>query len=328
MSQLPWLLLGDFNEILKFSKTTGNAYRRKSFISQFQIVIQDCSLSHLGYKGVPYTYSNKRRCNYEVRCRLDRAFASSDWRSFFPTASVTHLVVHHSDHCSVLLKLEHHQVCSHKPFRKIDSRFWQANINKEKFLIGELDEWLHREELIWCQRARITWLTEGDQITRYFHERPSVRNRTNRISSLKRSDGSFTSDLSLIHQEAVQYFMNLFESQSNISKVNLRDMLAVVPTKVTSDHNVLLLAPYTADKITNAIFQLHPTKAPGIDGFPALFYQKFWNSIKDHFIHTCLQFLNHGILEEHINDTLIILIPKQKLQTSWSSIDQSASVEF
>ncbi|KAL9685680.1 hypothetical protein QQ045_023131 [Rhodiola kirilowii] len=60
-----------------------------------------------------------------------------------------------------------------------------------------------------------------------------------------------------------------------------------------------------------ASFQLYPYKAPGLDGFPAGFFQKFWSTIKLDFIAACLSILNDAVIPQGTNETLIVLIPKQ-----------------
>ncbi|KAL9680378.1 hypothetical protein QQ045_018257 [Rhodiola kirilowii] len=78
----------------------------------------------------------------------------------------------------------------------------------------------------------------------------------------------------------------------------------------TDSHNRILLDPYTECEIKAALFQLYPFKAPGLDGFPAGFFQKFWNTIKWDFTEACLCILNGGDIPQGCNETLIVLIPK------------------
>lgn len=64
--------------------------------------------------------------------------------------------------------------------------------NREQILQvkRELDELLYREEMMWLQRSRITWLKEGDRNTKIFHRKAIWRARKNNIKKLKRADGT------------------------------------------------------------------------------------------------------------------------------------------
>ena len=48
---------------------------------------------------------------------------------------------------------------------------------------AELDELLPREEIMWRQRSRATWIKEGDQNTKFFHRKATWRQKKNAIKN-------------------------------------------------------------------------------------------------------------------------------------------------
>ena len=58
----------------------------------------------------------------------------------------------------------------------------------------KLVELYHREEIMWRQRSRVQWLSEGDKNSKYFHQRASMRRRKNIVRTLTRQDGQATDD--------------------------------------------------------------------------------------------------------------------------------------
>lgn len=74
------------------------------------------------------------------------------------------------------------------------------------------------------------------------------------------------------------------------------------------------MAPFSRVEIKEAIFQMYPTKALGPDGFSAIFYQKFWNTVGAEVTNATLKMLNEVKIEDGINDTIISLIPKSKFR--------------
>ena len=54
---------------------------------------------------------------------------------------------------------------------------------------------------------------------------------------------------------------------------------------------------------------MYPEKAPGPDGMTTLFYQKFWDIVKEDLTHIVNQFIFEGTMAPGLNDTNICLIP-------------------
>ena len=50
--------------------------------------------------------------------------------------------------------------------------------------------------------------------------------------------------------------------------------------EVSVDENIILTQPFSEKEVLDAIAQMEHNKAPGPDGFPAEFYQSFWDVIK------------------------------------------------
>jgi endonuclease/exonuclease/phosphatase family metal-dependent hydrolase len=105
ISNLPRIVVGDFNEALWQQEHLSCTPRPERQMAAFRVTLALCNLVDLGFKGLPYTYDNKRRGRANVRVRLDRAVATSEWRDLFSAARVEHLVSPVSDHCPILVCL-------------------------------------------------------------------------------------------------------------------------------------------------------------------------------------------------------------------------------
>jgi hypothetical protein len=100
-SNLPWVVIGDFNEILFSHEKEGGNPRPQNFMQAFRDSLIACDLHDVGYSGDRFTW---RRGG--VRERLDRATANSDWLTMHPEASLTHLESIKTDHRPILLDTE------------------------------------------------------------------------------------------------------------------------------------------------------------------------------------------------------------------------------
>ena len=82
--------------------------------------------------------------------------------------------------------------------------------------------------------------------------------------------------------------------------------------QVTDLENEILTSPFMMDEVKKAIFQMEHNKAPGPDGFPAEFYQAFWDIIKDDLLCLFLEFHKGNLPLYCLNFGIITLLPKQK----------------
>ena len=165
-----------------------------------------------------------------------------------------------------------------------------------------------RLEEVWLrQQSRVPWLRDGDRNTAYFQAQARQRKRINRIVGLRRADGSTCANGDEEKVEVLAFYQALYTAQGYN---NMGELLSYVLVRVTPDMNQLLEKPFEAPEIHKALFQMAPSKAPGVDGFTVGFFQRHWKLLQHDVVPTVLDFLNGGELPAGLNDTLITLIPK------------------
>lgn len=125
--------------------------------------------------------------------------------------------------------------------------------------------------------------------------------------SLANDDGVVFNSQEGLCNLAKDYFSILFAAQ--FSQETLQ-VVEHVQARLTVDDNALLLADFGDEEFKRATLDMHPDKAPGLDGLNAAFYQRFWNLYGGDVILTCKKWLNDGCFPDNINDTDIALIPK------------------
>ncbi|BFG35644.1 hypothetical protein CerSpe_219180 [Prunus speciosa] len=178
-----------------------------------------------------------------------------------------------------------------------------------KALSTQLDELLVREEVYWQQRAKVAWLRDGDRNTRFFHQRANTRKQRNNIQGLIDSNGVWKEEGAAVQEIVVDYFTHLFTSNCRRREDIL---LNTVDPCVTPTMNASLLTDFTEQEVKHAVFQMYPTKAPGPDGMPPVFFQKYWHIVGNDVSRAIINFLSSGRLLHKINFTHVVLIPKVK----------------
>ena len=126
---MPWLVVGDFNEILEANEKSGRILRPWHQMDDFCQALSDCALQDMGFQGNRFTWWNGR---YEDDCvyeRLDRGVCSATWKTLFPFTQVRHIPFLNSDHDAlvvVIKQTEERQVKRKTRFR-FENNWLQAD---------------------------------------------------------------------------------------------------------------------------------------------------------------------------------------------------------
>lgn len=107
----------------------------------------------------------------------------------------------------------------------------------------------------------------------------------------------------------VSYFSDLFTLST---PENIAEVCSVVRGKFKEDHFRWCEESFSASKVKEALFLMSPIKAPGPDGLPALYFQKYWHIVGQDVSQLVMDILNNNRDPGDINSTHIILIPKCK----------------
>ena len=93
---------------------------------------------------------------------------------------------------------------------------------------------------------------------------------------MKNDQGVWIDDPLLVKDHIQNYFISLFNNEP----VDVLDHWCNIAThKFSHDENKLLLRNISKEEIWEAVKHINSFKAPGRDGFQAIFYQKFWDVI-------------------------------------------------
>nr|POE55977.1 hypothetical protein CFP56_62806 [Quercus suber] len=103
-----------------------------------------------------------------------------------------------------------------------------------------------REESMWKQRSRNSWLKDGDSNTRYFHCRANQRNKRNFITGLENSAGEWVEDEGRMGAAVEEYFRSIFTSSR---PTEFEEILQGIHPAITEEGAGCLDREFQADEV-------------------------------------------------------------------------------
>jgi hypothetical protein len=166
------------------------------------------------------------------------------------------------------------------------------------------------EESKWAQRAKIKFIQEGGDNTKFFHLIANGKHRRKKIFQLEKYEGTIIGQENLKNYIS-DYYKQLFGPPASSSCVMEESVVHDIK-QISADENAILIAEFAEKEVFEAISQMEKNKAPGPDGFPAEFYQTFWRVIKEDLMNMFREFHRGDLPLFHLNFGTIILLPKKE----------------
>jgi hypothetical protein len=129
------------------------------------------------------------------------------------------------------------------------------------------------------------------------------------VHSLDGPDGPITDEAEML-ELATSFYKDLFKKEVH-SGYRLAEDFYSSNECVTDEQNIDLEAPFSEEEVKKAIFDSYSDGAPGPDGLPFVFYQHFWDILKDDLMAMFKDFHEGKLDLFRLNFSILTLIPKE-----------------
>jgi len=170
------------------------------------------------------------------------------------------------------------------------SRLKETNIKLESFL---------------RQKARVSWLKNGDSCTKFFHCSLRWRRIRNEVKGVE-VEGMWSEEPSIVRAETKKLFYHRFEATKDLG-VRLD---AVEFKSLSISDNLFLLERFSEEEIRDAVWQCDGSKSLEPDEFNFNFLKKSWEFLKKEFTAVMGLFHETGCIPKGCNASFIALVPK------------------
>jgi hypothetical protein len=117
----------------------------------------------------------------------------------------------------------------------------------------DLENFLVKEESLWCSKSRKAWLTCKHLNIKYFHTSTIIRRRSNAINFLKLDSGDWMSSQAEICGNFIAHFTDLFTFSNSLIENEMLDLFSPI---IIEEENALLCTFLAEEEISEALASL------------------------------------------------------------------------
>ncbi|XP_009629900.1 uncharacterized protein LOC107767911 [Nicotiana tabacum] len=234
--QIPWIIIGDFNSVLRIDDRIRGNPITMSEIVDFSECAEEREFIELPQHGSRYT-SNDRHGETRVDSKIDWAFVNRQWLDNMP-AYIDNFLLEGYKMYQIVYKLKQLkkslQELNRQHFRNIlteanEDREALEKIQKElqlkpgeaRLQAQEKENYQkfrrssYLAEIFLLQRSKGKWIKLGDDNTRYFFSVIKHRKLQQAITQLKNKDGQLQTEPDSIAQILVDFYQDMLGRKSN-----------------------------------------------------------------------------------------------------------------
>jgi hypothetical protein len=165
----------------------------------------------------------------------------------------------------------------------------------------------------WRRLARIKWLGEGEESSKFFFRLLKAKQKCESMTVLIREDDTALTDPHAILTEGEKYYANLYAAgvETSLTPVAWGKLYKCASTKVTAVSWTLLEEAPSMNELRETLLLLPFDKSPGIDGLTPEVFRACWHFIARDLFHMVLKFWATGELTGRTKEGIIKLIPKK-----------------
>uniref|UniRef100_A0A803P117 Reverse transcriptase domain-containing protein n=1 Tax=Cannabis sativa TaxID=3483 RepID=A0A803P117_CANSA len=244
----PWMIVGEFNEILSYEERIGRRNHRRPS-EKFQECVAHWGMEDLKSSGCFFTWNNKQNPEDRTYSKIDRAMEACSGKKPFRYFSMWKSAL---DYKNKVRDCWQQATTSTKMFQvvqklkklkgifKVINREGYNEVQKiaatTKQELMEIQEALHQDptngDLIakeqstrekhshfnkahlqfLAQKAKLNWAKSGDENTSFFHAALKSRRAQNRINAIKNEEGTWVEDPREVQKAFLQYYEKLLGS--------------------------------------------------------------------------------------------------------------------
>lgn len=160
-------------------------------------------------------------------------------------------------------------------------------------------------------KAKLHWLTVGDQNNAYFHRSTQIRRMQNSIWEVVGPNGETLTSMEAIKMEVVRFFEDFITHELyDIDILSMENLKNIVNSRCLEMDKEQLIKEVSTDEIKKVLFSMPNNKSPEPDGYTSEFFKAAWEIVGQDFTVAIQSFFEKGFLPKGLNTIILALIPK------------------